>query len=287
MAAPIDPTRETREAGTTHVPILSRDDIRQLQLERYSGPFDLLLALVRKRQVDILQIPIAEITGDYLRCMEVMREELSLEISGDFLAMASVLVNLKSRRLLPAAETDLLGDDGASDEDALMPRSEEELVRRLLEFERFQTAAEELWRRPVLDRDVFARDDDLTVRTGRAPEPVGVLELTRAFNDVMRRQEPMVMVSEDRLRIISIPEAVERILSVLSRGARTSFRALVGARHSRGDAVQLFCALLELARWGFVHLEQDVVGNGELEVDRGDAEPDRDALDKLLAATSA
>src|SRR5690606_14455324 len=131
---------EASPAQLSRGPVLSREDIRQLQLERFTGPFDLLLALVRKRQVDILQIPIAEITGDYLHCLEVMEHELSLEVSGDFLAMASVLVNLKSRRLLPAAEGEGAEASAAADEDDddMLPRSEEELVRRLLEFERLQ-----------------------------------------------------------------------------------------------------------------------------------------------------
>ena len=128
-------------------------------LEAFEGPLDLLLYLIRRQNLDILDIPIAEITRQYMQYIELM-QELQLELAGEYLVMAATLAEIKSRMLLPRPKLDA---DGQSED----PRAE--LVRRLQEYERFKRAAEDIDRLPRLERDVWARARRLQERQRRAP----------------------------------------------------------------------------------------------------------------------
>lgn len=241
------------------MPILDPQDIRTLRLDSFSGPFDLLLALVRKRQVDVLDIPIATITSDYLRCLDVM-SELSIEISGDFLSMASTLTYLKSKRLLP----ELPSDD--EDDDPERITTEEELFARLAELARLQRAASQLWERDVLGRDTFVRPpftpQDLPAR---AVFGAPVIELAQAFFGLVKDRTPGYL--RERLQVgMSLGDAMRRILTRLSRRKRHRFGDLLHAREGRGDAVALFLSILELARWNLIHIAQDVLAGEALEI---------------------
>ncbi len=121
----------------------------RVQLEIFEGPLDLLLHLIKKNEISITDIPIAAITEQYLATLEVM-QSLNLDVAGEFLVMAATLVHIKSRMLLPAGD-----DTTEDDEDGEDPR--EELIRRLLEYQRFKDAAEQLGQREILARDVFIR----------------------------------------------------------------------------------------------------------------------------------
>ena len=120
----------------------------RVQLEIFEGPLDLLLHLIKKNEVSITDIPIATITEQYLATLEVM-QTFNLDVAGEFLVMAATLIHIKSRMLLPMA------DDEDDEEEGTDPR--EELVRRLLEYQRFKDAADQLERRELLTRDVFVR----------------------------------------------------------------------------------------------------------------------------------
>src|SRR5713101_3679688 len=171
-------TPEAAEAPTEDAPTISvagaqpelapdRDsDQLKLTLGEFEGPLDLLLYLIRQEQVNIYDIPIARITDEYLRYLNLM-QELDLTVAGDFLVMAAQLIELKSRMLLPR-------DPSAIEEELLDPRAE--LVDRLLEHQKFKAAAEVLWSRATVERAVFTRAELATDKTN--PEvAVGLFDL--------------------------------------------------------------------------------------------------------------
>jgi segregation and condensation protein A len=240
--------------------VLGKEDIRQLTLAQFEGPLDLLLALVRRRQVEVLDIPMATITADYLRCLEVMAEDLSLEVSGDFLSMATALVLLKSERLLPQANAADGDPDGALGK-ADTIRTEEDLLLRLSQLEQFKEAANTLWRGPVLGRDTFTRPDDITIPTGRRPLPEPAHTLTDMFREILRANAPRLLSQAMLEKALSLAGAVRRVLGVLSSLTRSRgtmpFQSLVSEGEGRMDAVTLFMASLELAKLRHLGLSQD------------------------------
>src|SRR5690606_262306 len=155
-------------------------DALQVFLEAFEGPLDLLLYLIRRQNLDILDIPIAEITRQYMQYIEVMAE-LQLELAGEYLLMAAMLAEIKSRMLLPR----VAAADGQEEED---PRAE--LVRRLQEYERFKKAAEDIDRLARLERDTLPASAELAERkVVRILPQVTLQELLPAFKDVLARAE--------------------------------------------------------------------------------------------------
>ena len=148
----------------------------QVFLEAFEGPLDLLLYLIRRQNLDILDIPIAEITRQYVEYIELMKE-MQLELAGEYLLMAAMLAEIKSRMLLPRAEI--------QEEEEEDPRAE--LVRRLQEYERFKKAAEDLSDLPRLERDTYIASVDAPERkvTTKLPD-VTLKELLLAFHDVLK-----------------------------------------------------------------------------------------------------
>ena len=263
--------------------VLSRGDIRQLDLVHFQGPIDLLLALVRRRQVELFEIPIATITADYLYCLDVMEEEISLEITGDFLAIASALVLLKSQRLLP--RKDQIGEDTEA-----VVRSEEELLRRLAALEQFQEIAEALWDGPVLGRDTFTRSPAVTVPTGRKPLQEPPETLSETLRELVRSRTPR-RLHEIIERGLSLASAVHRILRRLSvllkTGVRSiEFPSLLKETEGRLDAIALFSALLELAKLRHVRLDQPTAQD-PLVLSPGEHAPDMDRAQNLLTMFDA
>jgi segregation and condensation protein A len=238
--------------------VLGRDDIRQLSLAQFEGPLDLLLALVRRRQVEVLEIPLATITADYLRCLAVMEEDLSLEVSGDFLAMATALVLLKSERLLPQPQGADADGQAPAKPDTI--RSEEDLLQRLSQLEQFKEAAAALWRGPVLGRDTFTRPDPVTVPAGRRPLPEPAHTLADMFREILRANAPRRLSQALLEKALSLAGAVRRVLGVIGTLSRTKgsvpFPSLVREGEGRVDAVTLFMASLELAKLRHLGLSQ-------------------------------
>src|SRR4249919_535801 len=149
-------------------------------LEAFEGPLDLLLYMIRRQNLDILDIPIADITKQYMEYITLM-EGLQLELAGEYMVMAATLAEIKSRMLLPRATDPNAGEEGD-------PRAD--LVRRLQEYERFKTAAEGIDRIPRMDRDTWVGSADLTERKSSRPLPqVAMQEMLLAFRDVVLRAE--------------------------------------------------------------------------------------------------
>jgi segregation and condensation protein A len=243
----------------------------------FEGPLDLLLHLVKEHQVDLFDIPIARITESYLATLEAMRE-LDIDIAGEFLHMAAQLMLMKSKLLLP--RTEVAEDAEPEAEAAGDPRAE--LVKRLLEYQKYKESAEELARHDLLDRDVFAR----RVRPA-APPPVdgpdgladvSVFKLIEALDRALKNAKPEYghEVVTDRL---SITDAISRVAEVLRGRRRVSFEELLsgpeGQRHTRSGVIATFLAVLEMAKLRLVRITQapaDEVGpGGEIVVEAKDS----------------
>jgi segregation and condensation protein A len=221
----------------------------------FEGPLDLLLHLVREHQVDVFDIPIARITEAYLATLQALRE-LDVDVAGEFLHMAAQLMLIKSRLLLPRTE---VADDADAEEPQGDPRAE--LVRRLLEYQKYKAAGEELARHDILDRDVFAR----RARAERPPAPEGpeglaevsvfrlVEALDRALEGIAPDREHEIAV--DRL---SITDAIGRIADALRLRRRISFVELLegAAAGGRPAVIAAFLAILEMARLRLVRVSQ-------------------------------
>ena len=217
----------------------------QVFLEAFEGPLDLLLYLIRRQNIDILDIPIAEITKQYVQYIELMKE-LQLELAGEYLLMAAMLAEIKSRMLLPRPESQ---EDEEDD-----PRAE--LVRRLQEYERYKKAAEDIDQLPRLERDVF-------VATAEAPEKkvvtklpdVTLKELLLAFHDVLKRAEMFSNLHMQR-EPLSVRQRMSEILSRIKSSSFTSFADLFDPEEGRMGVAVTFIAILELLRGATIEVVQ-------------------------------
>jgi segregation and condensation protein A len=220
-----------------------------VQLAVFEGPLDLLLHLVRDQKLDIHDIPIAKITEQYLVYLDVMKA-LNLDVAGEFLVMASTLLYIKSRSLLPRHE-----DEAPEEEDPEILR--QELSRRLVEYERFKEAAARLGERPVLGRDVFVRD----FLSEEIPEEeivvteLSMADLITAFKEVLSRMPPSAP-HEVFVERITIADAISYLLTRLKEDGVLRFDALVGRCTSRNEVISFFLGILELVRLKTVRLYQ-------------------------------
>ena len=217
----------------------------QVFLEAFEGPLDLLLYLIRRQNIDILDIPIAEITKQYVQYIELMHE-LQLELAGEYLLMAAMLAEIKSRMLLPRLEVE---EDEEAD-----PRAE--LVRRLQEYERYKKAAQDISELPRLERDVFVASADAPERkiVEKLPD-VTLKELLLAFHDVLRRAEMFSNLHMQR-EPLSVRQRMSEILSRIKAGRFTGFAELFDAEEGRMGVAVTFIALLELLRESVIEVVQ-------------------------------
>ncbi len=219
-----------------------------VQLEIYEGPLDLLLHLIKKNELSIVDIPIATITEQYLETLELM-QGLNLDVSGEYLVMAATLVHIKSRMLLPPDEEDEDDEEEGGD-------TREELIRRLLEYERFKNAARELAERDLLNRDVFVRQGRPERATEVSFEQLSVFDLMSALQRVLERF-PGPSVHTVVQETVSVRERMAYILDELHRASSVLFHELFDSAGSRMDVVVTFLALLELIRIRAVHVFQE------------------------------
>jgi len=219
----------------------------KVKLDAFEGPLDLLLYLIRKNEIDIYDIPISEITRQYLDMLNLMRT-LNLDIAGEYLVMAATLTHIKSRMLLPAPPGE--GDDEEEGDD---PR--QELVNRLLEFEEFKKAARSLEERDLLERDVFARqfvDDD----EEEDEMELSLFDLMEAMRQVLRKSSKE-LAHEITLERTSVEERITEILDRLSQdGGELDFRGLFEENTTKDFIILTFLALLELIKMRLVKVYQ-------------------------------
>ena len=217
----------------------------QVFLEAFEGPLDLLLYLIRRQNIDILDIPIAEITKQYVQYIEMM-SDMQLELAGEYLVMAAMLAEIKSRMLLPRPETE--------DEDEDDPRAE--LVRRLQEYERFKQAAQDIADLPRLERDVFPAHADAPERKIVETLPdITLKELLLAFHDVLRRAEMFSNLHMTR-EPLSVRQRMSEILTRIKAGSFTGFAELFDPEEGRMGVAVTFIAILELLRESVIEVVQ-------------------------------
>lgn len=221
-------------------------DALEVILEAFEGPLDLLLYLIRRQNLDILDIPVAEITRQYMDYIEVMHE-MRLELAAEYLVMAAILAEIKSRLLLPRPP-----EEEGIEED---PRAE--LVRRLQEYERFKRAAEDIDALPRLERDidvtqVFVPDRKVV----RLPPPVDLREMLLALRDVLHRAELSGHHEVER-EPLSVRQRMGEVLRKLGDGAFHRFEALFDASEGKLGVVVTFLSLLELAKESLIEIMQE------------------------------
>ncbi len=220
-------------------------DALEVFLETFEGPLDLLLYLIKRQNLDILEIPVAPITHQYVSYIEMMTE-MRIELAAEYLVMAAMLAEIKSRMLLPKTK-----DADGDDED---PRAE--LIRRLQEYERFRIAASDLDSLPREGRDIFpvrAGLDGVEVET---PEPaVDLRELLIAFQEVLRRVEQIAHHHISR-ETLSVRERMSKILDRLAHCPLLRFSDLFSGPEGRQGAVVSFLAVLELCKEGLIEIIQ-------------------------------
>ena len=217
----------------------------QVFLEAFEGPLDLLLYLIRRQNINILDIPIAEITKQYVQYIEMM-SELQLELAGEYLVMAAMLAEIKSRMLLPRPVTE--------DEDEEDPRAE--LVRRLQEYERYKKAADDISDLPRLERDTFIATADAPERKVVTQLPdVTLKELLIAFHDVLKRAEMFSNLHLQR-ETLSVRQRMSDILSRINTTSFAGFADLFDPEEGRHGIAVTFLALLELLRESVIEVVQ-------------------------------
>ena len=221
-------------------------DALEVILEAFEGPLDLLLYLIRRQNLDILDIPIAAITRQYIGYIEMM-QELRFELAAEYLVMAAILAEIKSRLLLPRPPVDI-------DEEA-DPRAE--LVRRLQEYERFKKAAEDIEALPRMERDTCAVSVHVPERKiAVVPPEVELRELLLAFRDVLNRADLFVS-HQIRREPLSVRQKMTEVLDALSSGEFREFSSLFVSGEGRLGVVVCFLALLELGKAGLIEIVQD------------------------------
>ena len=214
-------------------------------LEAFEGPLDLLLYLIRRQNLDILDIPVAEITRQYVEYIEVM-EHMELELAGEYLLMAAMLAEIKSRMLLPRPET-----EEAEEED---PRAE--LVRRLQEYERYKKAADELSELPRLERDVFVANVEAPERKISVKLPdVTLKDLLLSFHDVLKRAQMYSNLHMQR-EPLSVRQRMSEILVRIKASAFSEFADLFDPEEGRMGVAVTFIAILELLRTATIEVVQ-------------------------------
>ena len=215
-------------------------------LEAFEGPLDLLLYLIRRQNLDILDIPLAEITRQYMRYIELM-QELQLELAGEYLVMAATLAEIKSRMLLPRPKP---SGEGVEED----PRAE--LVRRLQEYERFKRAAEDLDALPRLERDHWTGTAELKDRqVVRALPQITLKEMLVAFQEVVVRAQ-MFAHHHIQREVLSVRERMGNILTSLEQSSFVEFTRLFKPEEGRMGVAVTFMAILELVREGLIDIVQ-------------------------------
>jgi len=224
----------------------------EIKLDIFEGPLDLLLYLIKKNEIDIYNIPVALIAQQYLEYLDIIKS-LNLDLAGEYLVMASTLIHIKSRMLLPAPE-EPSGEELEDD-----PRAE--LVRHLLEYQAFKEAAAQLSSRPMLERDVFKRSAALPEepRQKDAGEEelveVSIFELIDAFSRLISRLDKKELLEID-LEKLSLSDIINDVMERLTREKNLTFEELLGEKKDRRRIVYTFLAMLELIRLKMIRAYQ-------------------------------
>lgn len=220
----------------------------KVKLEIFEGPLDLLLHLIKQNEVDIYDIPIAKITEQYMEYVEMMKT-LNLEVAGEFLLMAATLIHIKSKMLLPFSE-----EAGEEEEEGGDPR--QELVRRLLEYQKYKEAAAELEQMRILGRDTFTKGQMPTdgLEEGGLVN-LSLFDLLEALKDVLAKA-PKTIGFDIAIEHITIADRINAVMELLNQEKSVTFFSLFPSGSSRAMIVTTFLAMLELTKMKMIRIYQ-------------------------------
>lgn len=220
-------------------------DALEIILESFEGPLDLLLYLIRRQNMDVLSIDVSAVTAQYMEYIRVM-EDLRFELAAEYLVMAAMLAEIKSRCLLPRRQT----EEGEEED----PRAE--LIRRLQEYERFKLAAEQIDLLPRMDRDFYLANPDLPkIVREREPPPVNLTELLMALGEVLNRSQLFEHHHIEREKL-STRERMSQVLMMVEGAGFVRFQALFRPEEGKMGVVVTFLAILELVKESLLELVQ-------------------------------
>ena len=223
-------------------------DCLEVFLDSFEGPLDLLLYLIKKQNIDVLEINVFEITKQYMKYVDLM-QSVNLELAGEYLVMAAMLTEIKSRILLPRNSEDEDEDDGKD------PRAE--LIRRLQEYEQFKTAATNIQEMPRTGRDLFVRDASKVESDAPLVHPdVEMEEIMRAFKFILERTE-LEQGHDIAYETLSTRERMSQILAQLQGKAFVPYIALFPSSDGRLGVVVTFLSIMELAKEQLIDIVQN------------------------------
>lgn len=222
-------------------------DALEVILDSFEGPLDLLLYLIRRQKFDIVELPVLQITKQYMKYVEVMTD-LKLELAGEYLLMAAMLAEIKSRLLLPKRE------DAPEDEED--PRAE--LIRRLREYEQIKKAAQELDMAPRLERDTFIAEAEASdnVQAIKHLPKVTLQEIAFAFHTAMQRADAFEHHQIEK-EVLSTRERMSYLLQLLNHETYTELSSIISLSEGRAGVVVTFIAILELIKSGLILCSQE------------------------------
>lgn len=229
---------------------IPNESVLRIELPSFEGPLDLLLHLIKKHELDILDLPIAFVAERYLHYLSLM-QQLDLNIASEYLLMAATLAHIKSKMLLPTPPSDQGDDEEVELED---PRAD--LIRRLLEYQKYKEAAEFLGNRPVIGRDVFWRGTPSPKFEGNTRlAETGLFKLLDAFEQILKRIEDR-QAFEVSVERFSIRERINQLTELLQEKRSCCIDELFERDHSRYLVVVTFLAILEMAKMRIVRIYQ-------------------------------
>lgn len=244
MKVPAHPSRLSARESHGNVEIMNY----QCKLDIFEGPLDLLLHLIKEQKMDIYDIPIAQITRQYMEYLDVM-QDLNLEVAGEYLILAAELTRIKSKVLLPVQEPE-------SEEEGQDPR--EDLVRRLLEYQRYKDAAFQLRKREYERQQIFVRGAELEIEEFGEKEilvEASVFDLLNAFQNILRNRE-FKKNYEIKISTTSVSDRITHILEILNATESVTFESLFTVLNTKQEVIVTFLALLELIRLKLVRIQQ-------------------------------
>lgn len=219
----------------------------KVELDLFEGPLDLLLHLIKKNDLDIFNIPITPILEQYMHYLDLM-EEMNIDLAGDFLLMASELAHIKSKMLLP--------DHGASEEEDEGEDPRTDLIQRLLEYQRYKEAAQDLMSRPMLGRDVFGHGAHQEEVGGEeAPMEVDLFSLIHCFYEILEKA-PRRTIHEVEAERVSVTERIYELMAQMQSREMTHFSTLFEGQRTREMLIVTFLAILEMARLKMLKITQ-------------------------------
>jgi segregation and condensation protein A len=230
---------------------IPEDAAFRIQLPTFEGPLDLLLHLIKKHELDILDLPIAFVTERYLDYLQMM-QELDLDIASEYLLMAATLAHIKSKMLLPQNPL----DEADEQDEAYVGDPRAELIRRLLEYQKYRAAADQLGSRPITGRDVFGRGIRTEEAQGPAPlAPIDLYKLLDAFGAILKRVKGRVALEVTAERI-TIHERITELADLLRSRRSLIFEELFAGDRTRYEVVVTFLALLEMTKLRMTRIYQ-------------------------------